>query len=54
MRYIWCLMSEYDLDEVAENIRILVREELETQHWLEGHSEPVPDCPVCESHLSAT
>lgn len=44
------LMNENDLDEVAENIRILVREELETQHWLEGHPEPVPDCPVCESH----
>jgi hypothetical protein len=39
-----------DLDELAENIRILVREELETAHRLGGHPEPVPECPVCEAH----
>jgi DNA-binding helix-hairpin-helix protein with protein kinase domain len=41
-----------DLDEVAENIRILVREELEMGHRLVGHPEPVADCPVCEAHRS--
>jgi hypothetical protein len=43
-------MRDEDLDEVAENIRILVREELETGHRLEGHPAGVADCPVCEAH----
>jgi hypothetical protein len=43
-------MRDEDLDEVAENIRILVREELETGHRLEGHPAAVADCPVCEAH----
>jgi hypothetical protein len=43
-------VSDEDLDEVAENIRILVREELETQHRLEGHPQAVADCPVCAAH----
>lgn len=47
-------MSENELDEVAENIRILVREELETGHWLEGHPDPVSSCPVCEAHRKAS
>jgi hypothetical protein len=38
-----------DLDDVAENIRILVREELEAGHWLDGHDRPLADCPVCRS-----
>gem|GEM_PF-3392882 len=43
-------MDDDPIDDAAENIRILVREELETQHRLDGHPEPVPECPVCESH----
>ena len=43
-------MTENDLAEVEENIRILVAEELEVQHWLEGHERAVPACPVCRSH----
>ncbi len=43
-------MTENDLAEVEENIRILVTEELEVQHRLEGHWTAVPGCPVCRSH----
>lgn len=43
-------MVDHDLEEVEENVRILLREELDTQHWLDGHPRPVPDCPVCRSH----
>ena len=43
-------MARDELEEVAENVRILIREELETQHWLEGHTSSVPECPVCRSH----
>ncbi len=42
-----------ELDEVAENIRILVREELETHHRLGAHPVPVTDCPVCRFYASA-
>jgi hypothetical protein len=38
------------LHELGENIRVLVREELETQHRLEGHPVALEDCPVCRSH----
>ncbi len=43
-------MGDDDLREVAENIGILIREKLETQHRLEGHPVPLDDCPVCSSH----
>ena len=43
-------MAEDELAEVEENIRILMAEELEVQHWLEGHGEMIPACPVCRSH----
>ncbi len=49
----WGLMSDDDLDEAAEYIRILVRRELETGRWLEGHPASDADCPVCEAHRSA-
>jgi hypothetical protein len=45
-------MGDRDLDEAEENIRILIAEELELQHRLEGHRSPVPDCPVCRAHRS--
>ena len=43
-------MAEDDFAEVEENIRILMTEELEVQHRLEGHTEVVDGCPVCRSH----
>ena len=43
-------MAADDLEEVEENLRILVHEEMETQHRLEGHPEPVAECPVCRAH----
>ena len=43
-------MSEDLLEEVAANVRVLIREEMEVQHRLEGHPSPVPDCPVCRAH----
>ena len=43
-------MAEEALREVEENIRILMAEELEVQHWFEGHGQVVPGCPVCRSH----
>jgi hypothetical protein len=45
-------VRENDIEEAAQNIRILVREELETGHRLAGHRQPVAGCPVCESHGS--
>jgi hypothetical protein len=45
-------MTGNDLDEVAENLSILIRAELEVQHRLAGHPAPVASCPVCDSHRS--
>jgi hypothetical protein len=44
------VMGDEDLREVEENIRLLIRAELETQHRLEGHRVPLEDCPICVSH----
>ena len=46
-------MARDELEEVAENVRILIREELETQHRMEGHSKPIEECPVCRAHRCA-
>lgn len=46
-------MAHDDLEELEENLRVLIREELETQHRLVGHGEPVADCPVCRAHRSS-
>ena len=43
-------MVEDDFEEVEENIRILIAEELEVQHRLEGHREVIHACPICRSH----
>jgi hypothetical protein len=43
-------MGDDDLRELEENIRVLIREEMETRHRLEGHPTPLEDCPVCVSH----
>lgn len=40
-------MAYDDLDEVEENIRILVLAELEAQHRLGAHQEPVTECRHC-------
>ena len=42
-------MGKNDLEDVEENLRVLIREELDTQHRLEGHAEAVDGCPVCAS-----
>ena len=38
-----------DISEVEENIRILVEAALEVQHRLDGHDQPVEDCPHCRA-----
>ena len=43
-------MAEDVFDELEETIRILVNEELEVQHRLEGHPRMIESCPVCRSH----
>lgn len=44
------MSSDRDLEEVEENLRVLIREELETQHRIDGHPTPVDECPVCQAH----
>lgn len=46
-------MAQDDLEEVEENVRLLIDEELEIQHRLEGHDVGIPACPVCRSHNPA-
>lgn len=46
-------MVDEALNSVAENIRILIDVELETQHWLDGHPEALAECPVCRSRPRA-
>ena len=43
-------MIEDQIEEVAANVSVLIREEMEVQHRLAGHPAPVPDCPVCRAH----
>jgi hypothetical protein len=46
-------MTENDeLEEVAANVRILVRAELEAQHRLGYHDAPAEECPVCRTRAS--
>jgi len=45
-------MANDDLEEVAANVRLLIREEMEVQHRLGGHPVPVADCPLCAPRLS--
>ncbi|MFN2607004.1 MAG: hypothetical protein ABR511_03775 [Acidimicrobiales bacterium] len=40
----------HDLAEAEANLAILISEELDTQHHLEGHLEPLPACPACRAH----
>ena len=39
-------------EEADETVEILIREELEVHHRLEGHPIPIASCPVCRSHQS--
>jgi hypothetical protein len=41
-----------NLDEVTANLSVLIRAELEVQHRLGGHGQPVSDCPVCDTRRS--
>ncbi len=40
-------MSEDELEEVAANVNVLIREEMEVQHRLGEHGVPAEDCPYC-------
>jgi hypothetical protein len=42
-------VDDDDLEEVAANVGILIRAELEVAHRLGGHPTPVDDCPRCLS-----
>lgn len=39
-----------ELEQVADNLSVLIRAELEVQHRLAGHTVPAPGCPVCDAH----
>lgn len=41
------------LDDLAENIRVLIAEELRTQHRLGDHQVPVEECPACRAHAAS-
>ena len=45
-------MFEEVLEEVAANVKVLIREEMEVQHRLGQHPSPAPECPVCLSRQS--
>ncbi len=45
-------MANDDLDQVAANVRLLIREEMEVQHRLGGHPVAVADCALCGPRLS--
>ena len=42
-------MVEDELEAVAANVSVLIREEMEVQHRLGEHGAPAPDCPACRS-----
>jgi hypothetical protein len=44
-------MSADDLDDVAANVGVLIREEMEVQHRLGGHPVPVRECALCRAHI---
>ena len=43
-------MKDDELEEVAANVKVLIREEMDIHHRLGEHLTPAPDCPVCRSH----
>ena len=43
-------MTNDELEDVAANVRVLIREEMEVQHRLGGHPVPVQECPHCRAH----
>jgi hypothetical protein len=40
-------VDDDELEEVAANVGILIRAELEVAHRLDGHPSPVEECPRC-------
>ena len=42
-------MTDDALEDVAANVEILIRTELELEHRMDGHAVRVADCPVCLS-----
>jgi len=45
-------MYDDELEEVAANVMVLIREELDVRHRLGGHPVPVPECPLCLIRIS--
>lgn len=45
-------MFDDEIEEVAANVRVLVRAEMETQHRLGYHRAPAEDCPLCRVRAS--
>ncbi len=46
-------MTDDDLDEVAANLNVLIREELDVRHRLGGHHAPVADCARCRYRIAS-
>jgi hypothetical protein len=38
-----------DIAEAEETVGILIDAELEIHHWLQGHQQPLRQCPVCRT-----
>ena len=43
-------MIEDQIEEVAANVSVLIREEMEVQHRLGQHGSPAGECPLCQAH----
>lgn len=44
--------NDYELEEVAANVMLLIAEELDVQHRLGEHPRPAQECPVCRAHTA--
>jgi hypothetical protein len=42
-------MAEDELEEVAANVEILIRQEMEVQHRLGEHPTPAEECQMCRA-----
>ena len=42
-------MEDDELEEVADTVRVLIREEMEVHHRLGEHPLPAQDCPFCRA-----
>ncbi len=45
-------MTNDELEEVAANVRVLIREEMDVQHRLGGHPRPAQECPFCRAETA--